>query len=137
MVFFILVVYRIGTYIPLRSVDSAALSETFNGHVGGILGMFNMFSGGALGRMSIFALNIISYITASIVMQLLSAVSSLLANLKKEGESGRKKVNRYTRYLTILLSIFQGYGVVVGIGNAGASVVEFLVFTLYSYLLSQ
>lgn len=122
MVFLILVVYRVGTYIPLPSVDSAALSETFNGHVGGILGMFNMFTGGALGRMSIFALNIMPYITASIVMQLLSAVSPSLANLKKEGESGRKKVNQYTRYLTILLSIFQGYGVVVGIGNAGASV---------------
>lgn len=122
MVFLILVVYRVGTYIPLPSVDSAALSETFNGHVGGILGMFNMFTGGALGRMSIFALNIMPYITASIVMQLLSAVSPSLANLKKEGESGRKKVNQYTRYLTILLSIFQGYGVVVGIGNAGVSV---------------
>ena len=96
-----LVIYRLGTYIPLPGIDAGILQEIFKQNAGGILGMFDMFSGGALGRMTIFALNIMPYISASIIIQLLTAVSPTLENLKKEGESGRKKLNQYTRYGTV------------------------------------
>jgi len=92
-----------------------------NAQAGGVLGMFNLFTGGALGRMSIFALNIMPYITASIIMQLMSVVSSDIAAMKKEGERGRKKINQYTRYLTIVLALFQGYGMAVGVENMQSS----------------
>lgn len=125
-VFFILVLYRIGTYIPLPGINSVALLEVAKAQSSGILGMFNMFTGGALGRMSIFALNIMPYITASIIIQLLTVISQDLNNIKKEGDSGYKKINQYTRYLTILLAITQGYGMVVGIegmnSNSGSIV---------------
>jgi preprotein translocase subunit SecY len=110
-----LVVYRLGTYIPIPGIDPAILHDIFSHNAGGILGMFDMFSGGALGRMSIFALNIMPYISASIIIQLLTAVSPQLEALKKEGESGRKKINQYTRYGTVLLAAVQGYGIAVGL----------------------
>jgi len=112
-----LVVYRIGTYIPIPMIDPTALKQIFSQNVGGILGMFDMFAGGALGRMTIFALNIMPYISASIIMQLLTVISPQLEALKKDGESGRKKINQYARYGTVLLATVQGYGVAVGIEN--------------------
>ena len=123
-----LVVYRLGTYIPLPGIDPAAMSQFFQQQSGGILGMFNMFAGGALERMSIFALGILPYISASIILQLMTAVSPTLEALKKEGESGRKKINQYTRYLTVLLAAVQSYGMAVGLeamqGPAGTAVVD-------------
>jgi preprotein translocase subunit SecY len=110
-----LVIYRLGTYIPIPGIDPAILHDIFARNAGGILGMFDMFSGGALGRMTIFALNIMPYISASIIIQLLTAVSPTLEALKKEGESGRKKLNQYTRYGTVLLAAVQAYGIAVGI----------------------
>lgn len=107
----VLIVYRLGTYIPLPGVDSVVLAEVFAQQQGGILGMFDMFSGGALGRMSIFALNIMPYISASIIMQLMMAMSPKLGQLKKEGDAGRKKINQYTRYGTVVLAALQGYGI--------------------------
>jgi len=106
-----LVVYRLGTYIPTPGIDPAILHDIFQHNAGGILGMFDMFSGGALGRMSIFALNIMPYISASIIIQLLTPLSPALEALKKEGESGRKKINQYTRYGTVLLAAVQAYGI--------------------------
>jgi preprotein translocase subunit SecY len=118
-----LVAYRLGTYIPIPGIDPAILQDIFNQNAGGILGMFNMFSGGALGRMSIFALGIMPYISASIIVQLLTAVSPQLETLKKEGESGRKTLNQYTRYGTVALAIVQAYGIAVGLESmrAGAA----------------
>ena len=110
-----LVIYRLGTYIPLPGIDPQVLQEIFARNSGGILGMVDMFSGGALGRMTIFALNIMPYISASIIVQLLTAVSPQLEALKKEGEAGRKKLNQYTRYGTVFLAALQAYGIAVGI----------------------
>jgi preprotein translocase subunit SecY len=121
-----LVVYRLGTYIPIPFIDPGAMAQLLEQQGGGVLGMFNMFSGGALGRMTIFALNIMPYISASIIMQLMTAVSPKLEQLKKEGESGRKKINQYTRYGTVLLAAVQAYGIAVGLENMqaqGSSVV--------------
>jgi preprotein translocase subunit SecY len=117
-----LVIYRLGTYIPLPGIDKHILEEVFSRNAGGILGMFDMFSGGALGRMTIFALNIMPYISASIIVQLLTAVSPSLDALKKEGETGRKKLNQYTRYGTVILAAVQAYGIAVGLeGLRGAT----------------
>jgi preprotein translocase subunit SecY len=110
-----LVIYRLGTYIPLPGIDPGILDQIFQQHATGVLGMFDMFSGGALGRMTIFALNIMPYISASIIMQLLTSVSPTLDALKKEGEAGRKKLNQYTRMGTVLLAVVQSYGIAVGI----------------------
>ena len=110
-----LLVYRLGTYIPIPGIDPQALAQIFQQSAGGILGIFDMFSGGALGRMSILALNITPYISASIIVQLLTAVSPSMEAMKKEGESGRKKLNQYTRYGTVLLAIVQAYGISVGL----------------------
>ncbi len=109
-----LVIYRLGTYIPIPGIDPTVLSEFFQQQSGGIVGLFNVFAGGALGRMSIFALNIMPYISAAIIMQLMTAVSPKLEALKKEGETGRKKINQYTRYGTVLLAAFQAYGIAIG-----------------------
>ena len=98
-----LIVYRFGTYIPLPGIDPVVMAQIFEQNAGGIMGMFNMFAGGALERMSIFALGILPYISASIIMQLMTAVSPTIEQLKKEGEAGRKKINQYTRYLTVFL----------------------------------
>ena len=123
-----LVVYRLGTYIPIPGIDPEVLQEIFQQNAGGILGMFDMFAGGALGRMTIFALNIMPYISAAIIMQLMTAVSPNLEALKKEGEAGRKKLNQYTRYLTVLLAAVQAYGISVGLENmasgGGSAVVD-------------
>ncbi len=113
-----LVIYRLGTYIPAPGIDPEIMKQIFEQQSGGILGMFDMFAGGALGRMTIFALNIMPYISASIIMQLLTAVSPTLEALKKEGESGRKKINQYTRYGTVLLAAVQAYGIAVGLESA-------------------
>jgi preprotein translocase subunit SecY len=110
-----LVIYRLGTYIPIPGINASILHEIFQQNAGGILGMFDMFSGGALGRMTIFALNIMPYISASIIVQLLQAVSPQLEKLKQEGEAGRKKINQYTRYGTVALAVIQGYGIAVGL----------------------
>ncbi|WP_372004239.1 preprotein translocase subunit SecY [Tistrella mobilis] len=110
-----LLVYRLGTYIPVPGINPAVLAEVFNQNAGGILGMFNVFAGGALGRMTIFALTVMPYISASIIVQLLTAVLPSFAALKKEGESGRKLLNQYTRYGTVALAIVQAYGISVGL----------------------
>ena len=123
-----LIVYRIGTYVPVPGVDAAVMGEMLRQHGGGILGMFDMFTGGALGRMTVFALNIMPYISASIIIQLMSAAVPTLEALKKEGEAGRKKLNQYTRYLTVLIAMFQSYGIAVGLesmrGSFGAAVID-------------
>ena len=110
-----LVVYRLGAHIPLPGIDAAAMAALFKSNAQGILGMFDMFAGGAVRRMTIFALNIMPYISASIIMQLLTAVSPTLEQLKKEGEAGRKKINQYTRYGTVLLAAVQAYGIAIGL----------------------
>lgn len=114
-----LLVYRLGTYIPLPGIDGQAVAQAFNQAQTGILGLFNMFSGGAVGRMAIFALNITPYISASIIIQLMTSVSKQLEALKKEGEAGRRQLNQYTRYLTLLLAIVQAYGISIGLEAAG------------------
>jgi preprotein translocase subunit SecY len=117
-----LVVYRLGTYIPIPGINPAAFAESFKAQSSGILGMFNMFAGGAVERMAIFALNIMPYISASIIMQLMTSVVPTLEALKKEGEQGRKQINQYTRYLTVALAAFQAYGIAFGLeGSRGAS----------------
>jgi len=121
-----LIVYRIGTYIPLPGIDPGVMAQIFAQQSGGILGQFNMFAGGALERMSIFALGILPYISASIILQLMTAVSPQLEALKKEGASGQKKINQYTRYLTVVLALFQAYGLSLGLeamqGPGGSAV---------------
>jgi preprotein translocase subunit SecY len=110
-----LIVYRLGTYIPIPGVDPAVMSEMLQQHGGGILGMFDMFTGGALRRLTVFALNIMPYISASIITQLMSAAIPSWEQLKKEGEQGRKKLNQYTRYLTVVIALFQSYGIAIGL----------------------
>src|SRR3954449_12436285 len=113
-----LIVFRLGTYIPLPGIDPEALRQSYQHASGGVLGLFNMFSGGAVERMAIFALNIMPYISASIIIQLLTSVVPTLEALKKEGESGRKVINQYTRYLTVVLATFQAYGISVGLESS-------------------
>ncbi|MDF2763433.1 MAG: secY [Rhodospirillales bacterium] len=117
-----LVVYRLGAHIPLPGIDANAMAELFRNNAGGILGMFDMFAGGAVRRMTIFALNIMPYISASIIMQLLTAVSPTLEQLKKEGEAGRKKINQYTRYGTVFLAAVQAYGIAIGLESSSGVV---------------
>ncbi len=116
-----LIVFRLGTYIPVPGIDPAALSDVFNANSHGLLGMFDMFSGGALSRMSMFALNVMPYISASIIMQLLTAISPTIEALKKEGEQGRKKINQYSRYGTVVLAAFQAYGLSIGLEGMTSS----------------
>ncbi|MDF1761863.1 MAG: preprotein translocase subunit SecY [Oleibacter sp.] len=116
-----IVVYRVGTHIPVPGINPEALSRLFEQNQGTILEMFNMFSGGALERMSILALGIMPYISASIIMQLLSAVSPQLEQLKKEGEAGRRKITQYTRYGTVLLATVQAFGVSAGLASQGVT----------------
>src|SRR6187455_1408703 len=127
-----LLVYRLGTYIPLPGIDPAVWEQVFKSQAGGILGMFNMFAGGGINRMAIFALNIMPYISASIIIQLLTTVSPQLEALKKEGEAGRKTLNQYTRYLTVILAAFQSYAIAAGLQSAGNVVSEPGVFFLIS-----
>jgi preprotein translocase subunit SecY len=139
-VMFMFIIYRIGTYIPLPGINPMVLGDISKAQASGVLGMLNMFTGGALSRMSIFALNIMPYIMASIIMQLMTIVSDNIASLKKEGEQGRKKISQYTRYLTIPIAIVQGYGIAIGaenlISHNGALVVDpgllFRFFTIVS-----
>ncbi|TDI67012.1 MAG: preprotein translocase subunit SecY [Alphaproteobacteria bacterium] len=124
----ILVVYRLGTYVPLPGIDPQVLADIFNQQQSGLLGMFNMFAGGAVERMAIFALSIMPYISSAIIMQLMTAVSPKLEALKKEGEQGQKKINQYTRYGTVILATVQGYGIAMGLegmtSSAGAAVAD-------------
>ncbi|CUW39182.1 preprotein translocase membrane subunit [Magnetospirillum sp. XM-1] len=110
-----LVVYRLGTWIPMPGVDPHVLGDLFKQSGGGMLGMFDMLAGGALHRMTIFALNIMPYISASIILQLMTTVVPSLEAVKKEGEAGRKKINQYTRYLTVVIAVMQAYGIAVGL----------------------
>ncbi|PPR62773.1 MAG: Protein translocase subunit SecY [Alphaproteobacteria bacterium MarineAlpha3_Bin7] len=135
-----LIVYRLGTYIPLPGIDPIILQDIFKQQAGGILGMFNMFAGGALGRMTIFALNIMPYISAAIIMQLMTSISPSLSQLKKEGEQGRKKINQYTRYGTVLIAAAQAYGIAVGIegmtGSQGSAVTDPGVFFRFTTVIT-
>ncbi|AQU86932.1 preprotein translocase subunit SecY [Komagataeibacter nataicola] len=135
-----LIVYRIGTYIPVPGVDATVMGQLLARHQGGILGMFDMFTGGALGRMTVFALNIMPYISASIIVQLMSAAIPSLEALKKEGEGGRRKLNEYTRYLTVVIALFQAYGIAIGLENmhteAGSAVVSPGMFFIVSCVLT-
>ena len=123
-----IIVYRIGTHIPVPGIDPAQVAALFNQNQGTILGLANMFSGGALERMSILALGIMPYISASIIMQLMSAVTPQLEQFKKEGESGRRKISQYTRYLTVALAVVQATGMTVGMANQGMSYNTGLLF---------
>jgi preprotein translocase subunit SecY len=117
-----LVVYRLGTWVPIPGVDPHVMADLFKQSGGGLLGMFDMLAGGALQRMTIFALNIMPYISASIILQLMTTVVPSLEAIKKEGEQGRKKINQYTRYLTVLIAIFQSYGIARGLmGMSGST----------------
>lgn len=122
-----LIVYRLGTYIPIPGIDPQILAQIFAQHQGGVLGVFNMFSGGALSRMTIFALSVMPYISASIIMQLMTVAVPSLAALKKEGEAGRRKINQITRIGTVVLAALQAYGVSAGLermqGGNGLSAV--------------
>ena len=120
----ILIVYRIGTYVPLAGIDPQALTQVMSDAQKGLLGMFNVFSGGAVTRMAIFALGIMPYISASIIIQLLTGVSDYFKNLKQQGEIGRKKITQLTRYGTVMIACLQGYGVSVGLENAGSLVLD-------------
>ncbi|CUW47581.1 preprotein translocase subunit SecY [Novacetimonas hansenii] len=135
-----LIVYRIGTYIPVPGVDATVMGQLLARHQGGILGMFDMFTGGALGRMTVFALNIMPYISASIIVQLMSAAIPSLEALKKEGEGGRRKLNEYTRYLTVAIALFQAYGIAIGLENmhteAGSAVISPGMFFIVSCVLT-
>jgi preprotein translocase subunit SecY len=136
-----LIVYRIGTYIPVPGVDASVMGEMLSQHGGGgILGMFDMFTGGALRRMTVFALNIMPYISASIITQLMSAAIPSLEALKKEGEQGRKKLNQYTRYLTVFIAMIQSYGIAVGLesmrGSFGPAVPNPGMFFIFSAVIT-
>ena len=119
-----LCVYRLGTYIPLPGIDTLSLQNLMESNQKGLVGMFNVFSGGAVSRMAIFALGIMPYISSSIIVQLLTGVSEYFKNLKSQGEIGRKKITQYTRYGTVLLATLQGYGVAVGLENSAGVVIE-------------
>ncbi|MCH7930750.1 MAG: preprotein translocase subunit SecY [Proteobacteria bacterium] len=123
-----LVIYRLGAYIPIPGIDPAVMQDIAQQNAGGILGMFNMLTGGAFGRMTIFALNIMPYISAAIIMQLMTTVSPHLEQLKKEGEVGRKKINQYTRYATVFIAALQAYGISIGLegmsGSRGSAVMD-------------
>src|SRR5690348_5829320 len=120
-----MVIYRVGCYVPIPGIDIQAFSQAFQGQANGILGMFNMFSGGAVRNMAVFALNVMPYISASIIVQLLGTVYPPWEKLRKEGgEAGRKTLNQYTRYLTVVLALFQSFGIAVGLEGAGHVVVD-------------
>ena len=119
-----LVVFRIGAHIPVPGIDPVRLAELFSSQQGGILGMFNMFSGGALSRFTIFALGIMPYISASIIMQLMTTVSPQLEQLRKEGETGRRKITQYTRYGTLFLALFQATGISIALESQPGLVLD-------------
>ncbi|MEQ8658187.1 MAG: preprotein translocase subunit SecY [Hyphomicrobiales bacterium] len=119
-----LLVYRLGTYIPMPGIEPDAFAAAFNQAAQGVVGLFNMFTGGAVERMAVFALGIMPYITASIIIQLMTTVSPKLEALKKEGEAGRKVINQYTRYGTVFLAAIQAYGISVGLESSGTIVTD-------------
>jgi preprotein translocase subunit SecY len=120
-----LIVYRLGTYVPIPGIDPAAFAQAFQGQAQGILGMFNMFSGGAVERMAIFSLNVMPYISASIIVQLMGSVYGPWEKLRKEGgEAGRKTLNQYTRYLTVVLALVQSFGIAIGLANSPGMVIN-------------
>ncbi len=121
---FILIIYRFGTYVPLPGIDPTSLKEIVGGNQRSLLGMFNVFAGGAVQRMAIFALGIMPYISSSIIIQLLTGVTEYFKNLKNQGESGRQKITQYTRYGTVILALIQGYGVAVSLENSQGIVQE-------------
>ncbi|MCK5915427.1 MAG: preprotein translocase subunit SecY, partial [Deltaproteobacteria bacterium] len=127
--FFLLFVYRIGIHVPTPGIDGQALAAFFVQAQGTLLGMFDMFSGGGLSKLSVFSLGIMPYISSSIIIELLAMVVPTLERLKKEGEAGQRKISRYTRYGTILLSVIQSFGIAVGLesmqGPAGEMIVMF------------
>jgi preprotein translocase subunit SecY len=123
-----LLIYRVGTHIPVPGIDPEQLASLFDQNQGTILGLANVFSGGALERMSILALGILPYISASIIMQLMTAVTPQLEQLKKEGEAGRRKISQWTRYLTVVLALVQGTGMTVGLANQGLTYISGLSF---------
>jgi preprotein translocase subunit SecY len=126
-----LFVYRLGAHIPVPGIDPVVLAKLFQSQSGGILGMFNMFSGGALSRFTVFALGIMPYISASIIMQLMSAVSPQMEQLKKEGEAGRRTITKYTRYGTVVLAMFQAIGIAIALeGQPGLVLEPGMVFRL-------
>lgn len=128
-----LIVYRIGTFIPVPGVNPEAMAQFFNQNSGTILGVFNMFSGGALERLSVFALGIMPYISASIIMQLMATVVPTLEQLKKEGEAGRRKITQYTRYGTVVLALFQSIGVAIALGGQDIAInpgIGFIITTV-------
>lgn len=129
--FLAIVIYRLGTHIPVPGIDPESVAQLFNQNQGTLLGMFNMFSGGALERMSILALGIMPYISASIIMQMMSAVTPSLEQLKKEGESGRRKISQYTRYLTVALATVQAFVMVAGLAGQGMAYEGMPVFSFY------
>ncbi len=121
---FILIIYRFGTYIPIPGIDPTSLKDIVGGNERSLLGMFNVFAGGAVQRMAIFALGIMPYISSSIIVQLLTGVTDYFKNLKSQGEFGRKKITQYTRYGTVLLALVQGYGVSISLENSQGIVLE-------------
>ncbi|AKH39062.1 MULTISPECIES: preprotein translocase subunit SecY [Nitrosomonas] len=136
---FALIVYRIGAHVPVPGIDPIVLKDLFDTQEGGILGMFNMFSGGALSRFSIFALGIMPYISASIIMQLGTIAIPYLESLKKEGESGRRKITQYTRYGTVVLALVQSYGISIALQSQAGLVIEpgiFFVITTVTTLVT-
>ncbi|MBL8552073.1 MAG: preprotein translocase subunit SecY [Hyphomonadaceae bacterium] len=131
-----LIVYRLGTFIPIPGVDMDAFAAAFQSQAGGILGMFNTFSGGAVERMAVFALNVMPYISASIIIQLLSTTSPTLERLKKEGEAGRKQLNQYTRYLTVVLALLQSYTISLGLQGSPGVVTNPGIFFVASTMIT-
>lgn len=119
-----LVVYRLGAHIPVPGINAEVLAKLFESQSTGILGMFNMFSGGALSRFTVFALGIMPYISASIIMQLMTVVSPQLEQLKKEGEAGRRQITKYTRYGTVLLATFQALGIAIALESQAGLVLS-------------
>jgi preprotein translocase subunit SecY len=121
---FALIVYRIGAHIPVPGIDATQLAKLFEQQQGGILGMFNMFSGGALQRFTVFALGIMPYISSSIIMQLMTVVVPTLEALKKEGEAGRRKITQFTRYGTVFLALFQSFGIAIALESQQGLVID-------------
>ena len=132
----ILLIYRLGTYVPVPGINPDALAQAFQANQSGIIGMFNMFAGGAVGRMAIFALGVMPYISASIIMQLMTSMVPTLEQLKKEGEQGRKVINQYTRYGTVGLAAMQAYGIAVGLQGGTDIVVSPGIFFVLSTVIT-
>jgi len=134
--FLALIVYRLGTYIPVPGIDPVTLGEIFQRHAGGVLGMFDMFAGGALKRMTVFALGVMPYITASIIVQLLTAIVPAFEAMKKEGSQGQMRINQYSRYMTVAFSVVQSYALAVGLENMMGSSGSAVIFPGFFFRIS-